>query len=381
MSANAFRVIHVFPDSARLSSGPCNAILAFMESQRRHGMDIVAISPLDGEVPKAQRQPIEHLPIREMVFHSDGFVENALGLRAEGRASVYHFEGISQVTNRLGSSLRRAGIPYVFTSQGHLLCHGSVHWLKKFVYLNLVSPFIRNTAGLHFCTRRERERARRLLPRYRKPVLIHHNLVAVPDPGGVRPRPRCEFDLPEESFIFVYLGRLDVQHKGLDLIIQALARLPAKSNTYLVLVGPDWGGGRRQLEMLASRLGCAGRVRFAGPQLGEAKWSILRMADAFVSPSRWEACSSAQAEAIGFGLPSVISTTASIAPEAVQHGSALASPLKADALARAMQRLVEDCSLRRSLSDCGRKWIQETSSLDSAGPVFEDFYRKVIFGE
>ena len=102
------------------------------------------------------------------------------------------------------------------------------------------------------------------------------------------------------------------------------------------------------------------------------------MADAFVSPSRWEACSSAQAEAIGFGLPTILSTGASIAPEVVEHHSALASPLNADALARMMQQLIENSQLRRSLSEAGRRWVLETCSLDTAGACFEEFYQRVL---
>jgi glycosyltransferase involved in cell wall biosynthesis len=102
------------------------------------------------------------------------------------------------------------------------------------------------------------------------------------------------------------------------------------------------------------------------------------MADAFVSPSRWEACSSAQAEAIGFGLPTILSRTASIAPEVVEHRSALACPLDAGALAQAMQQLIENAQLRRALSELGRQWVLETCSFETAGACFEEFYQEVL---
>ncbi len=377
-ASGSFRVVHVFPDSARLSCGPCNAILAIMESQQRQGMDVRGISPVDDRIPAAQRQPIEHLPIREMDFGAADFFSNALAARAEGRGLIFHFQGIAPRTNQLAGKLRQAGIPYVFTSQGQLVYHGFIHGLKKFIYLNLVSRFLRDAGGLHFCTQREASRGRYLLPAWRGPVLVHHNLVRVPDPAKVRPRPREELDIPAESFVFAYLGRLDVEHKGLDLVVRAFARIATPANAYLVLVGPDRAGGRQILEHLALQLGCSERVRFLGSQLGEAKWSALRMADAFVSPSRWEACSSAQAEAIGFGLPTILSTAASIAPEVVEHHSALASPLDAGALARAMRQLIEDGPLRQSLSAAGRQWVLATCSIETAGARFEEFYQQVL---
>ena len=379
MTANAgFRVVHVFPDSARFSSGPCNAILAIMESQQCHGMDITGLSPIDQDIPAGQRQPIEHLPIREVDYGAADFSATAIAARAAGKDVVFHFQGIARRTNRLARSLKQAGIPYVFTSQGHLLCHGSFHWLKKFIYLNLVSRFIRDAGGLQFCTQREADRARYLLPTWRGSLLVHHNLVRVPDPATIRPRPREELGIPPQAFVFAYLGRLHIEHKGLDLVVKAFAKLPAKANAYLALVGPDFDSGRQALEQLAGQLGCGQRVRFLGSQLGESKWSILKAADAFVSPSRWEACSSAQAEAIGFGLPTILSTAASISPEVIEHGSALASPLRVSALAQMMQRLIEDGQLRQSLKDAGRRWVLETCSIETAGARFEEFYRRVI---
>ena len=170
-ASGSFRVVHVFPDSARLSCGPCNAILAIMESQQNFGMDIVGLSPVDNSIPASQRQPIEHLPIRELDFAAADFASIALAARAEGRGSVFHFQGIAPRTNGLARKLKEAGVPYVFTSQGHLLYHGFIHGLKKFIYLNLVSRFIRDAGGLHYCTQREAERARYILPAWRKPVL------------------------------------------------------------------------------------------------------------------------------------------------------------------------------------------------------------------
>jgi glycosyltransferase involved in cell wall biosynthesis len=161
------------------------------------------------------------------------------------------------------------------------------------------------------------------------------------------------------------------------LVVKAFARIATPANAFLVLVGPDFAGGRQRLEQLAGQLGCGERVRFLGSQIGEAKWNTLRMADAFVSPSRWEACSSAQAEAIGFGLPTILSTTASIAPEVVEYRSALASPLDVGALAHEMRQLIENPQLRQSLSDLGRKWVLETCSPETAGARFEEFYQRV----
>lgn len=349
-----------------------------MESQQNHGMDVKGISPVDHNIPAAQCQRIEHLPIREVDFGAADFAATALAARAEGRGAIFHFQGIAPRTNQLARQLKQAGIPYVFTSQGQLHYHGLIHGLKKFIYLNLVSRFIRDAGGLQYCTQREAKRGRFLLPAWRGPVLVHPNLVRVPDPVLVRAGSRDELGIPAESFVFAYLGRLHVEHKGLDLVVKAFARIVPQANAYLVLAGPDWAGGRRILEQLVSQLGCGERVRFLDSQIGEAKWSTLKMADAFVSPSRWESFGIAQVEAMGLGLPTILSTAANITREVVAQRSALASPLNARALARMMQQMIENVQLRRSLSEAGRRWVLETCSFETAGARFEEFYQQVL---
>jgi len=169
MTASAsLRVIHVFPDSARLSCGPCNAILAIMESQISHEMDVRGISPVDDEIPAGQRQPIDHLPIREVDYGAADFSSTAMAPKAEDRGSIFHFPGIAPRTNRLARKLKQAGIPSVLMSQGQLLYHAFFHGLKRFIYLNLVGRFVRDAGGPHFCTEEEAGRAGYFMPHWRK---------------------------------------------------------------------------------------------------------------------------------------------------------------------------------------------------------------------
>lgn len=376
-SSAHFRVVHVFPNSARLSCGPCNAIMAFMECQLERGLDVRALGPADAGIPAERRQPIEHLPIAEFDLATADYGAVALAA-ADGPRTVFHFHGIERWMDKIARRLKENSLPYVFTSHGHLHFHGPVHGLKKLAYLNLLNPFIRDAGGLHFLTRREQARSKFILPLWRKPVLVQPNLVRLPDPQTVVPAARGAHGIPADAFVFAYLGRLDVQHKGLDFLVQAFAEVSRQTGARLLLIGPDFAGGRQFLAQLARQLNCEKQIHFLGSQVGAAKWGFLKMADAFVSPSRWEACSIAQAEAIGFGLPTVVSDEINMAPELVASRVALASPLSAAALARAMRQMMTDGALRQSLSAAGRKWVAETCSHEKAGARFAEFYEAVL---
>jgi glycosyltransferase involved in cell wall biosynthesis len=378
MPSNAsIRIVHVFPNAARLSCGPCNAIMAFMECQRQHGLEVRALSPVDPHIPAERRQSIAHLPIQEFDLPVDDPCALALAL-AEAPGTVFHFHGLAPWQDPIGRALKSKSVPYVFTSHGQLHFHGLVHALKKLAYLNGVNRFIRDAAGLHFLTRRERKRSRFILPWWRRPVLVQPNLVRLPDPDTIIPAAREALGIPPEAFVFGYLGRLDVQHKGLDFLVQAFAVVSEAANSRLVLIGPDFAGGQEFLKQLAQKLGCEQKIIFLGSQVGAAKWSALKMADAFVSPSRWEACSIAQAEAIGFGLPTIVSDEINIAPEMLANQAALVAPLAAGALAAEMRRLMGDAALRQSLATNGRKWVKEAFAFENAGPRFTQFYEAAL---
>jgi len=350
--------------------------MAFMECQLEHGMDVCAISPADPVIPAERRQPIEHLPIEEFDF-ADNFYERALKM-SRPRQTVFHFHGIEKWMDELAGVLNKNLTPYVFTSHGQLHFHSAVHAAKKLIYLNLVNPFIQRAAGLHFLTRHESRRSKYILPFYHKPLLIQANLIKPPEAQKLIPAPRGAYGIPAEAFVYVYLGRLDVKHKGLDLLVKAFAGISSNTNGRLLLIGPDFDGGRQFLQQLARQENCEDKIIFAGSKVGMAKWELLKMADAFVSPSRWEACGISQAEAIGLGVPTIVSDKYNIAPEMLAHGAALVSRLDPKSLATEMRRLMDAAPLRVSLSNAGEKWVKEYFTSASAAPRFQKFYETVL---
>ncbi|HEY3901264.1 MAG TPA: glycosyltransferase family 4 protein [Chthoniobacter sp.] len=361
-----------------------------MRCQLAHGLNVHGISPADDTIPAERQQSIGDLPITEFDRGRSAELDLVLPSLDGGQAgAVLHFHGIAPWMDRMAKVLRKRGIPYVFTSHGHLHYHGWSHGLKKWIYLNFVDRFLRGASGLHFLSEREKERSRAILPWGRKSVLVQSNLIQLPDEAEITPADRADLDIPADAFIFAYLGRLDVEHKGLDILLKAFSLLShgrgdrkpdqlPDSFPHLLMIGPDWAGGQARLEELARQLDQSSRVHFLGPRMGEAKWSLLKMAGAFVSPSRWEACSISQAEAIGLGLPTIVSDEINMAPEMVAAHAALASPLTTDRLAAAMRQVQADGDLQRTLSESGRKWAAETCSAEKAGERFAKFYRAVL---
>lgn len=368
-------VVHIFPYPARISGGHSNAIRAFIACQRRSDLNAVAISP-------KPETPLPETPLEFPMWEVDALwsvrwetLARHFGLTSSD--TVVHFHSIDRRFTSFLKDLRRNGVPYVLTSHGQLGIQTVARWFKKFVYLNFVDRGIRKAAGLHVLTTVVAKGLKYVLPGWRGAVLVQGNLITPPDLEALPLGRRSDYDIPTDAFVLLYLGRLDVDIKGLDLVVEALSYLPG-NRFCLVLAGPDWKNGKARLEALADQFGCRKHLRFPGPIYGDHKWQLLRMADIFISPSRREAFSVSLVEAMACGLPVVTSTNVNLAPDLINDGTALACPTNPESLASAIMALATDYEGRQTLGSNGKTWVEANCNVNRAGARFRDFYADIL---
>jgi glycosyltransferase involved in cell wall biosynthesis len=162
-----------------------------------------------------------------------------------------------------------------------------------------------------------------------------------------------------DGVVGLFVGRLDPDQKGLDVLIRAMTKLPRNPLLRLRLVGEDWGGAEL-LRQLAHRLGVADRVTLVGKLSRVQLVSEFVEADFVVLPSRFEPFGIVLLEAMAAGLPVIASRVGGI-PEIVAEGRTglLVEPDNADALARSLQLLSQDESLRLSMGRAAREHVKE----------------------
>ena len=156
----------------------------------------------------------------------------------------------------------------------------------------------------------------------------------------------------EGKRVAVFTGRL-VPHKGVDVILQALAQLPR--DVVLVVIGA--GPRLPSLVGLARRLGVGDRVRFCPAVSDEELPRFLALADVFVFPSqnRLEGFGLAVAEAMAAGLPVVVADMPGVR-EVIEPGreGLLAEPLIASDLAEKVRTILDDPLLAKRMGRAGR---------------------------
>jgi glycosyltransferase involved in cell wall biosynthesis len=160
------------------------------------------------------------------------------------------------------------------------------------------------------------------------------------------------------ELVGLFVGRLDPDQKGLDVLVRAMSKLPQNYPLRLRLVGEDWGGAEL-LRQLAERLGVADRVTMVGKVPRPEVVREFAEADFLVLPSRFEPFGIVLLEAMAAGLPVVASRVGGI-PEIVSEGETglLVEPDNPDALAEALRLLCQDESLRFSMGRSARERVK-----------------------
>ena len=162
-------------------------------------------------------------------------------------------------------------------------------------------------------------------------------------PNGVNiPLPAA--NIPKREPYFLFLGRLAIEQKGLDLLVNAYgaARREHRCLPDLVIAGPDYRGGGAVLEALISRLGLGDKVQVIGPVFGEPKSQLLAGAYVFVHPSRWEGMPLSILEALAQGTPCLVSQATGLSEWVEARGCGWCVSLGVNDLAKALVSLSSD---------------------------------------
>ncbi len=160
-----------------------------------------------------------------------------------------------------------------------------------------------------------------LVEHYRVP----RDRIAVVAPGVDRalfsPGPRsgaraaaADLDLGDRPMLLL-VGRIQ-RLKGIDVAVEALARMRTRDATLVVCGGPSGPDGQTCLDEVASlvaRHGLAGRVRIVAPRPHHELSSLYRAADVVVVPSRSESFGLVALEAAACGRPVVASAVGGLA--------------------------------------------------------------------
>jgi glycosyltransferase involved in cell wall biosynthesis len=169
----------------------------------------------------------------------------------------------------------------------------------------------------------------------------------------------------------LYLGRIEMRAKGLDLLLQALARVPEARRPPLTLAGTVQDGPA--LEALIDRLGLRAWVSVIGPYDAARRLELLRDCRVVAMPSREETFGMTLAEANAAARVAVVWDLAPM-NEVAAPGCPRVAPYDVAAYAEALSALLaaSDAELD-ARGDSARAWARQYD-WDTVAAAQEAFY-------
>jgi glycosyltransferase involved in cell wall biosynthesis len=342
LGVKRMKIIHIFPHvlNPDRADGVAKGVYYLSQSQGKAGHRVYVYS-LKGKtrvLPNGQRVDA-FAPARHPFAPPPDLTKAIEAVEPD----VVHLHSVFVPANvALGRWLRRAGIKYAVSPHGGLSPSGLKRRgiLKRVFKLFLEGLYWDRASFVHATSDTEAD----FIKRYgiKAPVVLAPHGCD----SGDWPEPwsldtgylEAAYPQAKEKLVFLFLGRLDPFHKGLDILLEAYSSVPEiRERSLLILVGPDWRGRGSTLGPLVRALGLEEKVIFAGPRYGKEKFDLLARCDIFVHPSRWEGMPFSVLEALAMGKPCLITRAVDFGDFFLKYHVGLQVDASGDALAHAIR--------------------------------------------
>jgi starch synthase len=267
---------------------------------------------------------------------------------------------------------RLTGLPVFASFQGGVKRRDS---LGRFIR----SRLLRASRGLIIAPSCEAQRV------HRQYHLSHHKVAQIFNPLDLqkwpildRDRVRAEFSIPLNAEIVVWHGRISMQHKGLDILLdvwEQICRERPERDLRLLLLGTGQDADEFSRCLAMKRLP---GVRWVNRYLHDRAemQRYLLTGNVYVFSSRYEGFPVAPLEAMACGLPVVATDVQGIADifKGGEESGGIVVPLEdAAKLALALGRVLDDKPYARELGRRARRRVETSFSLETVGQQLRSF--------
>lgn len=194
----------------------------------------------------------------------------------------------------------------------------------------------------------------------------------IPEPPLARSEAREALAIPADARRIAYVGRLS-HEKGADVLLDAFARL-RDTNLTLSIVGD--GPERAILQSKAGELSIADRITWHGMVPGAHRY--FRAFDAFVLSSRTEGTPVTLLEAMGAGVPIVVTRVGGVPAVVGPDEALLVASEQPAALAAAMDEVFRDESAAQTRVEAARMRVLDQFSTDAWLERHDEIYARVL---
>lgn len=189
----------------------------------------------------------------------------------------------------------------------------------------------------------------------------------------IRRKVRDRYNIPDDSIVYVFLGRLNKDKGVLDLAEAFYGLNQSFRNSKLFFIGAD----EEDIELVVKNRFDSKNIVFTG--YTNEPFNILQIADVFCFPSYREGFGTSVIEASMLKIPVICSDTYGLRDTMIDGVTGLRHQVgNIDDLRLKMQQLYEDSSLRQSLGLNGFDYVSKKFDAVDVTRLWVEFYKKVL---
>lgn len=254
----------------------------------------------------------------------------------------------------IAKELRKNKIPYITIPHGELGKEAQQKKVLKKLAANILffNVFTNKAAAIQCLSQREYDNTS-----FGKKKIIATNGTVIPV------KQKQEFS--QQGIKFTYIGRLDVYHKGLDLMVEAIkkkADFLRINNCSFSIYGPNILGRAEHLQELINNANVGDIIKQYGSVSGDEKISLLLNSDVFIQTSRFEGMPLGILEAMSYGIPCLVTQGTTLGEVIKKAQAGWMAETDTDSIAENLEIVIKEKSMFRQFGLNGRKIVTDNFS-------------------
>lgn len=232
--------------------------------------------------------------------------------------------------------IQKKKIPYVIVPRCEMTekAMAQKSFKKRVANFFFFKRMVQKSAAIQYLTKEEAEESKKQWK---------HNFYVMPN--GICVPPFENKNIKRDNLVLSYIGRLDINQKGLDLLLDAikdLKNLLKNNQVNINLYGPDKNNSVRLINKYINKEQLTDIIRIYPPAFGEKKKEILESTDVFIMTSRFEGHPMGLIEALSYGIPCLITRGTNMLEEVEEFQAGWVSENNLDGIKNAIIKMLNE---------------------------------------
>jgi glycosyltransferase involved in cell wall biosynthesis len=359
-------VLHIAPINTTVVNGFRFSVPGLVSAQGKMGIKVALLNVEKPELYSEEKLEKKNIKVIQGKVIKLNEIEEPFN-----KPDIVIFHGVYKTEYlSLYKQLTKNNIPYVIVPRVSLTKGAQTQKILKKKLSNFLffNKFINNASAIHYLTHNEKK----LSLKFKQNSFVVGNGIDLP---------LLQERTIKEQVNLSFIGRYDVKHKGLDVLMLAIISIKdflRENNVQVCFYGSNFKGGKEKLLGLIEDHKLSEVISINEAIFGKEKDDVLRNTDVFLATSRFEGHPMAVIEAMSYGIPCILTEGTNMQEDLIKYDAGWDTDLAPNEIAKKIVKAVQSPSEISNKGLNARKLIEENYTWEKVAEQSVEFYREII---